>query len=245
LRTLADIKPFEQVIVTKIGGDNWANRMYTFALPGDTDEVQARGSISHLLSPGELCCVITGSQMSQRDVEAQQNNRGEIPIIDVRYYPERATVNDLGGAKTILEYGDRTERVDVLPAWVLDRRQALPRVWLSNLLAGLTIQEVEKRGCIEMSAELPINLMRKAGFCKNQSIFVYNASRGGASAESYVVPSETKQTIGISGALTAVADKGDVISEAGFATAFEPLVPVIYDAQFERSLDVAAYMSAV
>lgn len=81
-----------------------------------------------------------------------------------------------------------------------------------------------------MSAELPIEYMRKAAFCNAQSIFVYNASRGGASAESYVVPSLTKKTIGISGALAAVADRGDVISEAAYImTAAPSFQPTIYN----------------
>lgn len=241
LMKLADIAPFEQIIVTKIGGGNWTNRMYTFALPGDTDAVEARGSLSHLLEEGNLCCVITGSQMNSENFSQQINNQCDIPIIDLRLYPERPIVNDLATAKTVLEYSGKSEQVTSLPDWALTQRNKLPRVMLSNLLSGLTIQEVEKRGCIEMSAELPIAYMEKAGFCKNQSIFVYNASRGGASAESYVVPSLTKKTVGISGALTAVADVGDVISEAGYVTTTERITPIIYDVLNDASPSIARY----
>lgn len=241
LMALADIAPFEQIIVTKIGGGNWTNRMYTFALPGETDAVEARGSISHLLKEGELCCVITGSQMAGGDFLRQIENRGEIPIIDLRLYPDRPVVNDLSSAKIVMEYADESDQVMELPSWALEQRSKLPRVMLSNLLSGLTIQNVEKRGCIEMSAELPIDYMNKAGFCKNQSIFVYNASRGGASAESYVVPSVTKKTVGISGALTAVADLGDVISEAGYVTTAQPAEPIIYDLIDDKSPNLGRY----
>jgi aspartate 1-decarboxylase len=240
---ITDIAPFEQIIVTKIGGDNWANRMYTFAIPGDSDAVEARGSISHLLKPGELCCVITGSQLAGDRYLEQLDNRCKIPIIDVRLYPDDPVTNDLGRAKTVIEYGDKFERVSDLPNWVTATRSELPRVLLSNLLSGLKVQEVEKRGCIEMSAELPIDYMKKAGFCKNQSIFVYNASRGGASAESYVVPSLSKKTVGISGALSSVADVGDVISEAGFVTTTEPLIPRIYDLLGAGHVDLSRYAS--
>ena len=180
--------------------------------------------------------------MSRINFSEQIDNKCTIPIVDVRYYPEDAIVNNLKKSKTVIEYGDKSERVTALPDWAIAQRKQLPRVTLSNLLAGITIEEVEKRGCIEMSAELPIALMHKAGFSKNQSIFVYNASRGGASAESYVVPSDTKKTIGISGALTAVADKGDVISEAGFVTSTDSLVPTIYNAFEEASPDLSRYV---
>lgn len=53
---------------------------------------------------------------------------------------------------------------------MLDRRKELPRIWVSNMLTGLRVEIVE-RLCIEMSAELPVEHMAKAGFVKNQSIF--------------------------------------------------------------------------
>ena len=75
-----------------------------------------------------------------------------------------------------------------------------------------------------------IEYMNKAGFCSAQSIVVYNSSRGGASAESYVVPSLTKKTIGISGALTAVADVGDRISQAAYVITADPTFkPIIHN----------------
>jgi hypothetical protein len=42
-----------------------------------------------------------------------------------------------------------------------------------------------------------------------------------------VVPSLTKKTVGISGALSAVADVGDVISEAAYIVTSEDRVPTI------------------
>ncbi|MCP2163272.1 aspartate 1-decarboxylase [Goodfellowiella coeruleoviolacea] len=224
---ISDFVPYEQVVVTKIGGDNWVNRMYTFVLPGDSDEVEARGSVAHLLGVGDVCCAISRTTLNQRQYEAHVADASEAALLDVRFYPERDVVNDYDAAKIVVETGGRARRVDALPPEVVDRRRELPRTLLSNLLANLEIQEVERRGCIEMSAELPVEYMRRAGFCVNQSIFVYNASRGGTSAESYVVPSLTKRTVGISGALSAVADVGDKVSEAAYVNSTELVVPTV------------------
>jgi aspartate 1-decarboxylase len=227
LMAAADIAPFEQIIVTRIGGTNWMNRMYSFALPGKGSAVEARGSVAHLLGPGDVCCVITGTFLGESEHKRQLADGYDVPLIDVRLYPEEGTANDLSKGKIVLERGAKLDRVSEIPQSAIQERLALPRVLLSNLLAGLVVEEVERRGCIEMSAELPLEHMRRAGFCRNQSIFVYNASRGGASAESYVVPSLTKRRVGISGALSAVADVGDIISEAAFIVTSEERVPTI------------------
>jgi aspartate 1-decarboxylase len=227
LLAIADIAPFEQIIVTKIGGTNWVNRMYSFALPGTGGVVEARGSVAHLLDEGDLCCVITGSYLGNQEHERHLANKFDVPIIDVRLYPENGAGNDLASAKTMLEYAGMSDRVVAIPRNVLQKRNGLPRIMLSNLLSGLVIEEVERRGCIEMSAELPMKYMQLAGFSRNQSIFVYNSSRGGTSAESYVVPSLTKKIVGISGALSAVADVGDVISEAAYVVTTEARAPTI------------------
>lgn len=229
LMEMADIAPFEQINVTKIGGDNWMNRMYTFAIPGNTQEVQARGSIAHLLSEGELCCIITASYLDSRQHKLHVAGTYDVPIIDVRLHPTENKINDLSKANTVLEHSGRTEKTPRITNTVIKQRNELPRIILSNLLCNLKIETVETRGCIEMSAELPIEYMKAAEFCNAQSIMVYNTSRGGASAESYVVPSLTKKTIGISGALTAVANVGDIISEAAYVTTTENFVPIIYN----------------
>ena len=196
-------------------------------LPGNDDEVEVRGSVAHLLAEGDVCCAISRTTLDQERYDAQLADNYPTPLIDVRFYPEEEVVNDYDKVKILLESDGRNRRVDHLPDDVVAQRRELPRTMLSNLLAGLEIQEVERRGCIEMSAELPIEYMRRAGFCANQSIFVYNQSRGGASAESYVVPSLTKKTIGISGALSAVADLGDNVSEAAYVGTTDQITPTI------------------
>lgn len=101
LMEMADIAPFEQIIVTKIGGDNWVNRMYSFVVPGSTDHVEARGAVAHLLNEGDLCCIITGTYFDQQQYQHYLENRLEIPIIDVRLYPDDGRMtNDLASAKT-------------------------------------------------------------------------------------------------------------------------------------------------
>lgn len=48
------------------------------------------------------------------------------------------------------------------------------------------------------------------------------------SAESYVVPSMQQKKVGISGALSRVADLGDLISEVAFVVSTEKVQPTIY-----------------
>jgi aspartate 1-decarboxylase len=224
---LADIDPFEKVVVTKIGSDNWQNRIYTFVLPGTGDMVEARGSVAHFLKAGDLCCIISGTFFTADQFASYSNHELPIPIIDVRLYPKDSRkVNDLSDARLVLEQLGLEEKVDALSEEVTATRRALPRVLVSNLITGLRVEVVE-RLCIEMSAELPIEYMARAGFVKNQSIFVYNSSRGGMSAESYVVPSMDQKKVGISGALSRVADLNDSISEVAFVVSTERIDPKI------------------
>jgi hypothetical protein len=101
---------------------------------------------------------------------------------------------------------------------------------LSNLVTGLGVSAIERR-CIEMNAELPADIMKQAGMVRNQTIFVYNASRGGVSAPSYVVPNTRDNNIVISGALSGVAGVGDEISEAAFVITYGIRTPIIFDAK--------------
>jgi len=90
------------------------------------------------------------------------------------------------------------------------------------------VAEIE-RHCLEMSAELPVEIMKNAGMVKNQSIFVFNASRGGMSAESYVVPNTRNNKVIISAALSRVAYIGDIISEASFVITTEIYKPTLFN----------------
>lgn len=133
---LADIAPFEQINVTKIGGSNWVNRMYTFALPGDTDQVEARGSIAHMLAEGELCCIITTTSMNSAQHKKHVAGKYAPAIIDVRLYPHEPLTNDLSRAKIVLERNGGFDRVGGITRELVEERNELPRTYLSNLLSG-------------------------------------------------------------------------------------------------------------
>lgn len=215
LMRIADIAPYECVLITRQEGDNWRNRMHTFAVPGDGEEVAVCGSVAHLLRPGDTSCIIAATFLTAEQYSLFCSGHLTAPVIDIRFLPRKPMkCNDLASARIVLEYGLRETRPHGREAVV--QRDELARVMLSNLVCGLTVTTVE-RDCLELNAELPVRLMRAAGLVRNQSIVVYNASRGGMSAESFVVPNLRDNNIVISGALSRVADVGDVIAEAAFA----------------------------
>ena len=224
---LGDIAPYERVIITKLGGDNWKNRMYTWAVPGS--EVEARGSIAHLLAEGDECCIISETYLNQEQYASYCVGKLPIPAIDIRFNPDSGTgCNDISIAKKVLEYTSSKQQFECIEGDILERRSKLPRTMLSNLITGLEVSEIERR-CTEMNAELPADIMKQAGMVRNQTIFVYNARRGGISAPSYVVPNTRGEKVVISGALSRVADVGDEISEAAFIITYGAMTPIIFD----------------
>jgi len=83
---------------------------------------------------------------------------------------------------------------------------------------------------VELDAQLPQDIMQKAGLARNQMIHVYNASRGGMSAESYVVPNQAgDDRVIMSGALSKVAGVGDNITIVSYALAREASEPWMVD----------------
>ncbi|UCH95174.1 MAG: hypothetical protein JSV88_33700 [Candidatus Aminicenantes bacterium] len=239
---LGDIVPYERIMVTRHGGNNWQNRMYSFAIPGKSEVVEARGALAHLLEKEEkkdkevYCCIISGTYLDSDQYEAYCQGTLPIPIIDIRFHPNHGTrSNGLSQAKMALEFPGKTsdyseiDKYQELEKEVIDQRKQLPRIMLSNLASGLKVAEIEHH-CIELSAELPVETMKKAGMIKNQSIFVYNSSRGGISAESYVVPNTRNDKVIISGALSKVAGFGDIISEASFVITDKIRKPTIFNA---------------
>jgi aspartate 1-decarboxylase len=224
---LGDIAPYERVIVTRLGGDNWKNRMYTWAIPGN--EVEARGSIGHLLAKGDECCIISGTYLNQEQYDSYCPGKLPIPAIDIRFNPDRGIgYNDISLAKKVLEYNPDVQQFQCTEKDILEQRTKLPRIMLSNLVTGLGVSAIERR-CMEMNAELPVDIMKQAGMVRNQTIFVYNARRGGISAPSYVVPNARDKNIVISGALSGVAGVGDEISEAAFVITYGIRTPIIFD----------------
>jgi aspartate 1-decarboxylase len=229
LMQLGDIAPYERILVTRHGGDNWHNRMCSFAIPGKSEVVEARGALAHLLKKDEYCCIIAGTYLNSDQYEAYCRGTLNNPLIDIRFAPVQASrLNNFSTLKMILEYPGKSSPYTELDNKVIDQRKQLPRIMLSNLASGLEVAEIE-RHCLEMSAELPVEIMKNAGMVKNQSIFVFNASRGGISAESYVVPNTRNNKVIISGALSRVADIGDIISEASFVITTAIYKPTLFN----------------
>jgi len=229
LMELADIMPYERLIVTKIGGNNWKNRIYTFAIPGEKYSIEARGSLAHLLRVGDFACIISEVSIQNHQYQLLCANNFPYPAIDIRFFPEIGHLNNnISEAKITLEFSDIKKQVKAIDPKLLETKKILPRVMLSNLVTGLRVAEIE-RHCIEMDAELPVDIMLKAGLMRNQMIFVYNTSRGGISAESYVVPNTRNNNVAMSGALSNFADLGDIVSEAAFVITNEIKLPIIYN----------------
>lgn len=231
LMRLGDIAPYERVLVTRHGGDNWRNRMYTFVIPGDGEPVEARGSLAHLLKAREYCCIISGTYLDLDQYKLYCSSKLRIPMIDIRFCTKNERLrNDISRVRMILEFIDHEAIVKSIDDGIIAERRHLPRIMLSNLASGLQVSKIERQ-CLEVTAELPEEIMRKAGLVRNQTIFVYNASRGGMSAESYFVPNTRDSNVVISGALSRVADVEDIISEAAFTITNKIRRPIIFNAK--------------
>ena len=79
--------------------------------------------------------------------------------------------------------------------------------------------------CLQGSAEIPSELMQKAGLEKYQSISVYNLVRGGV-ADTYVVPTPPK-IIMTTGAMANFAKIGEKVNVASYVIGVEKITPKI------------------
>jgi aspartate 1-decarboxylase len=66
LMELADIRPYEQVAVLDV--DN-GNRFETYAIAGDTGQVQVNGAAARLVEPGHRVIVITYADYDEPELE--------------------------------------------------------------------------------------------------------------------------------------------------------------------------------
>ena len=181
---LADIKPFEQIVATKIHGDNWKNRITTFVVPGN--RVETRGSLAHFLKPDDLFCIITNSFISGKALEYYRESK--LPICDLGFDPHTNKNNNTLQASAKLEYVNRKEKIDKIPEEVIQlRNDLMNRQYLSNLILDLKVTEVVD-DCLLGSAEIPPDLIEFAKLEKYQNVIVANSSKGSISAETYVVP---------------------------------------------------------
>lgn len=61
IMAMVDIRPGEAIILTRVGGDNWSNRMRTRVIPTTVPGAAiCQGGLVQFLSPGDL----TGSSQS-------------------------------------------------------------------------------------------------------------------------------------------------------------------------------------
>jgi aspartate 1-decarboxylase len=218
----SDILPWEQVIITKINGNNWINRIKTFVIGGeDNDKVEARGSLAKFLKKRDLTCLITRTLLNEKEVVLYKQNK--FPIFDLGFDPDKNNDNLIENRLDI-EYGNKKIR-DVKDSKILVRdRKEIKRFFLSSLILGLKINKTHP-SCLQGSAELPGNIMTKANVEKYQSVSVYNFSRGGI-ADTYVVPMPSKVVM-TTGAMASFAKKGEIVNVATYIVGTKRIVPVI------------------
>jgi len=218
----SDILPWEQVIVAKINGNNWINRIKTFVIEGGDDgRVEARGSLSKFLKKGDLTCLITRTLLNEKDVALYKQNK--FPIFDLGFDPDKNKDN-LIKSRLDIEYGNKKIRdVKDFKTLVRDRKE-IKRFFLSSLILGLKINKTHP-DCLQGSAELPGNIMAKANVEKYQSVSVYNSSKGGV-ADTYAVPMPPKVVM-TTGAMAQFAKKGEMVNVATYVIGTKGVVPVM------------------
>lgn len=218
----SDILPWEQVIVTKINGNNWINRIKTFVIEGEDDgKVEARGSLSKFLKKGDLTCLITRTLLNEKEVVLYKQNK--FPIFDLGFDPDKNKDN-LIESRLDIEYGNKKIR-DVKDSETLARdRKEIKRLFVSSLILGLKINKTHP-DCLQGSAELPGNIMTKVSVEKYQSVSVYNSSKGGV-ADTYAVPMPPKVVM-TTGAMAQFAKKGEIVNVATYVIGTKGVAPVI------------------
>ncbi|MBI5622073.1 aspartate 1-decarboxylase [Candidatus Falkowbacteria bacterium] len=215
----SDILPWEQVIVTKINGNNWINRIKTFVIEGENNgKVEARGSLAKFLKKGDLTCLITRTLLNEKEVVLFK-----FPIFDLGFDPDKNKDNTIENRLDI-EYGNKKIRgVKDFKTLVGDRKE-IKHFFLSSLILGLKINKTHP-DCLQGSAELPGNIMTKASVEKYQSVSVYNSSKGGV-ADTYAVPMPPKVVM-TTGAMAQFAKKGEIVNVATYVIGIKGVVPVI------------------
>ncbi len=218
----SDILPWEQVIVTKINGNNWINRIKTFVIEGeDNGRVEARGSLAKFLKKGDLTCLITRTLLNKKEVALYKLNK--FPIFDLGFDPDRNTDN-LIDSRLNIEYGNKKIReVKDFKTLVKDRKD-IKRFFLSSLVLNLKINKTHP-DCLQGSAELPGDIMTKACVEKYQSVSVYNSSKGGV-ADTYAVPMPPRVVM-TTGAMAQFAKKGEIVNVATYIIGTKSIAPVV------------------
>lgn len=210
------------MIVTKINGNNWINRIKTFVIEGKNDgRVEARGSLAKFLKNGDLICLITRTLFNEKEIARYKQNK--FSIFDLGFDSTK-NVNNLIESRLDIEYGDKKIKdVKDFEGLVKDRKE-IRRFFLSSLILNLKINRTHP-DCLQGSAELPGNIMTKARVGKYQSVSVYNSSKGGV-ADTYAVPMPPKVVM-TTGAMAQFAKKGEVVNVATYVIGTKNVVPII------------------
>lgn len=217
----ADIEPWEQVIVTKISGDNWVNRIKTFVIKGENNgKIEARGSLTSFFQKGDLICLITRTLLDEKEIVGYEKDL--IPIFDLGFDPERNVDNI--DSRLDIEFCTKKDRDVKNYAEFDESRKELRRIYLSSLVLDMRINKVHP-DCLQGSAELPGIIMEKAEMKKYQSVSVYNASFGGV-ADTYAVPMPPGVVM-TTGAMAKFAKIGDCVNIATYVVETRRVNPVI------------------
>lgn len=207
----ADIRPWEQIVVTKIDGNNWINRLKTFVIEGSNNGiVEARGSLASFLNEGDLTCLITQTILNQEELLLYKNNT--YPIFDLGFDPQ-TNKDNLGFPRLDIEYLSKKMRDIKEYNQFLEERKNIKRFFLSSLILNMEINKTHP-DCLQGSAELPEIVMNQGGINKYQSVSVYNSSKGGV-ADTYAVPMPPNVVM-TTGAMATFAPKGSIVNIATY-----------------------------
>lgn len=220
----SDIKPWEQVIVTKINGNNWSNRIKTFVIQGKSKgNVEVRGSLAKFLKKGDLTCLITRTFLDNKELAKYRQNK--IPIFDLGFVPSINKDNSIN-SRLDIEYESKKIKNVGNFIFLSKKRENIKRLFLSSLILNLKINKINK-DCLQGSAEIPGNIINKAYIKKYQSVSVYNFSKGGI-ADTYVVPMPPKIVM-TTGAMARFARKGEIVNVATYCVSIKDIFPnIIY-----------------
>jgi len=207
----SDILPWEQVIVTKISGGNWNNRIKTFVLEGKNNgQIEARGSLASFFSEGDLTCLISRTVLDEKYLDLYKNDK--LPIFDLGFDPTKKENNGELGRLDIEYSKEKIRNVKEFDDFAKKRRE-LPRIMLSSLALSLEVNKTHP-DCLQGSAELPGKIMEAVNLNRYQSVSVYNKTKGGV-ADTYAVPMPAG-VIMTTGAMATFAGIGDAVNIASY-----------------------------
>lgn len=207
----SDILPWEQIIVTKIDGDNWVNRLKTFVIEGENNgKVEVRGSLAKFLKKGDLTCLITRTLLNKDELNLYSKNKAS--IFDLGFDPDKNKDNLIESTLDIENGDHKIKNVSNYKDFVKERK-SWNRIILSSLILNLKINKTHP-DCLQGSAELPREIMKKGGVSRYQSVSVYNSSKGGI-ADTYAVPMPPGVVM-TTGAMAKFAKKGEKVNVATY-----------------------------